>query len=94
MDRDLSGNSSNNYMAGSGGSNTGNSSSSISYDEEGNPIYNNSNSGSYNGMPGHGNGGSTNNHAEGEEAPEKLSRRQSRLLIISTPSAAAMSSLS
>ena len=72
MDRDLSGYSSSNYMAGSGGSNTGSSSSSISYDEEGNPIYNNPNSGSYNGMPGHGNGGSANNHAEGEEAPEKV----------------------
>ena len=75
MDRDLSGNSSNNYMAGSGGSSTGNSSSSISYDEEGNPIYNNPNSGSYNGMPGHGNGGSTNNHAVGEEAPEKVVKK-------------------
>lgn len=75
MDRDLSGNSSNNYMAGSGGSNTGSSSSSISYDEEGNPIYNNPNSGSYNGMPGHGNGGSTNNHAEREEAPEKVVKK-------------------
>lgn len=94
MDRDLSGNSSNNYMAVSGESNTGSSSSSISYDEEGNPIYNNPNSGSYNGMPGHGNGGSTNNHAVSEEAPEKLSRRQNRLLITSTPSAAAMNSLS
>ena len=75
MDRDLSGNSSNNYMAGSGGSSTGSSSSSISYDEEGNPIYNNPNSGSYNGMPGHGNGGSTNNHAVNEEAPEKVVKK-------------------
>ena len=74
MDRDLSGSGGSSYMASSGTG--GSSSSSISYDEDGNPIYNNPSGGSYNGSGQQGGGGhSSNGHADGEEAPEKVVKK-------------------
>ncbi len=75
MDRDLSGNGGSSYMANSGSGNPGSLSPTITYDEDGNPIYNKPSGGSYNGQQGQGRGSSSANNAEGEEAPEKVVKK-------------------
>ncbi len=73
MDRDLSGNNDGGYVAANGGTATGNPSSGISYDENGNPTYNSQSGSQYNGNPG--TGSASNGRQDGEEQPEKVVKK-------------------